>query len=52
MDSPGRGSGLGGGVFAGDVVKAVCSVGHRRPGVLPSHGQRGYMCSEEEDPGT
>lgn len=25
MDSPGRGNGLGGGVFAGDVVEAMCS---------------------------
>ena len=25
MDSPGRGSGLGGGAFAGDVVEAMCS---------------------------
>ena len=25
MDSPGRGSGLGGGGFAGDVVEAMCS---------------------------
>ena len=43
MDSPGRGSGLGGGVFAGDVVEAMCS------GVWGIDDQGSFRLMDDED---
>ena len=45
MDSPGRGSGFGGDVFAGDVVEAMCS------GVwgIVDHGSSFRLTDEEEN---
>ena len=43
MDSPGRDSGLGGGVFAGDVVEAICS------GVWGIDDQGSFRFTDDED---
>ena len=45
MDSPGRGSGLGGGAFAGDVVEAICS------GVWGIDDQRSFRLTNDVERG-